>query len=693
MKTKKQQYILRILRRQINNFCFLILLFSFQNENNAQNTKLPTLENMPKSTKKCYLLGLEAYKSNDFFLALKYFEAIEAKGFRSQEERFLFVQILEKVGYYEKAVEQCEILEKEKFKNPLLNYFMALNLMRLVRTSQALDYIKFFLKSKEVRSEYPKETKHLQELKKYLESENAKNDTIIASVYNITENINTPATEFAPIILQDGLLFGSQGIDGIQFYNAKYASKADIPTTRKLYFSKGEKMNLSKPKAFPIEIIGYEISSICFDLSQRIAFLSACKYNEKLQKYTCELFISRKNDKVKDSAFWTTPIPIESLNLPDVSNTHVTFGYDLLREKSMLYFASDRPGGRGGFDIWYSYYNPKNQQLGQAIHGGGKINTTRDDYAPFFHVPTNTLYFSTNGRGGFGGFDIFKSTLLNGAFQEVTLLGAEINSHQDDLFFVTDKNVEYGYLVSNRYSENSFINPHCCDDIFYWDKSKKDTVKKRNIEISLKDKNNNSISPVRYHLTEIDSNKNRIPIENKLVEDRIVLENLKQNATYEVDLFSKNFYRKKIDIPKTNDSFKKYEIILDSINYNPIILPLVEFDFDSFSLTPIARQIIDSLVYPVLINNPSLVIELSAHTDSRGTDLYNETLSTKRAQAIRRYLIYSRDIDEKRLKAVGYGEFVPIAPNENEDGTDNPEGRQRNRRCEFRILRDEVDDF
>jgi outer membrane protein OmpA-like peptidoglycan-associated protein len=73
--------------------------------------------------------------------------------------------------------------------------------------------------------------------------------------------------------------------------------------------------------------------------------------------------------------------------------------------------------------------------------------------------------------------------------------------------------------------------------------------------------------------------------------------------------------------------------------------------------------------------------------------LYNETLSTKRAQAIKRYLIYSRDIDEKRLKAVGYGEFVPIAPNENEDGTDNIEGRQRNRRCEFRILRDEVDDF
>jgi outer membrane protein OmpA-like peptidoglycan-associated protein len=86
------------------------------------------------------------------------------------------------------------------------------------------------------------------------------------------------------------------------------------------------------------------------------------------------------------------------------------------------------------------------------------------------------------------------------------------------------------------------------------------------------------------------------------------------------------------------------------------------------------------------------VIELSAHTDSRGTDEYNEILSEKRAKSMKEFLQNYREINPKRLKAKGYGEYVPIAPNDNPDGTDNPEGRQRNRRCEFRILEEEFYD-
>jgi outer membrane protein OmpA-like peptidoglycan-associated protein len=96
---------------------------------------------------------------------------------------------------------------------------------------------------------------------------------------------------------------------------------------------------------------------------------------------------------------------------------------------------------------------------------------------------------------------------------------------------------------------------------------------------------------------------------------------------------------------------------------------------------------------PVLIANPTLKIELSAHTDSRGTDEYNETLSQRRAEAIRYYLIDNKKIYPERLTSKGYGEYVPLAPNENPDGTDNAEGRQRNRRCEFRILLEEYDPY
>ena len=176
-------------------------------------------------------------------------------------------------------------------------------------------------------------------------------------------------------------------------------------------------------------------------------------------------------------------------------------------------------------------------------------------------------------------------------------------------------------------------------------------------------------------------------------EREAIVKDLISNTNYELTVHAPQYYRKKSNIHFIGDSELIVEFELDQIDYNPILLPLVEFEFDSFTLTSEARHIIDSLVVPVLRSNPTLKIELSAHTDSRGTDEYNETLSQRRAEAIRFYLIDNKKIYPERLKSKGYGEYVPVAANENADGTDNPEGRQRNRRCEFRILLDEYDPF
>jgi outer membrane protein OmpA-like peptidoglycan-associated protein len=181
-------------------------------------------------------------------------------------------------------------------------------------------------------------------------------------------------------------------------------------------------------------------------------------------------------------------------------------------------------------------------------------------------------------------------------------------------------------------------------------------------------------------------------LENKSVKDSAVIEDLRHKSHYEIEVFNNKFYRKKITKRTLEDSLYHISITLDSIDFRPILLPLIEFDFDSFVINNESRYIVDSLVYPVLLANPTLVIELSAHTDSRGTDEYNEILSEKRAQSMKEFLQNYREINPKRLKAKGYGEYVPIAPNENPDGTDYPEGRQRNRRCEFRILDEEFYD-
>jgi outer membrane protein OmpA-like peptidoglycan-associated protein len=99
-----------------------------------------------------------------------------------------------------------------------------------------------------------------------------------------------------------------------------------------------------------------------------------------------------------------------------------------------------------------------------------------------------------------------------------------------------------------------------------------------------------------------------------------------------------------------------------------------------------SMMVIDTTIFEILKTNPQIIAEIGSHTDSRGSDVYNQKLSQKRAQSVVDYLVTEKGIERKRLKAKGYGEKSPMAPNENADGTDDPVGRQMNRRTEFRVI-------
>jgi OOP family OmpA-OmpF porin len=115
------------------------------------------------------------------------------------------------------------------------------------------------------------------------------------------------------------------------------------------------------------------------------------------------------------------------------------------------------------------------------------------------------------------------------------------------------------------------------------------------------------------------------------------------------------------------------------------VLEGILYDFDSANLTQSAKESLDTGLYPIMIENPQIVIELSSHTDAKGSDAYNLKLSKERAKSVVDYMI-SNGIDSRRLTDAGYGESKPIAANENPDGSDNPEGRALNRRTEFEII-------
>jgi outer membrane protein OmpA-like peptidoglycan-associated protein len=117
----------------------------------------------------------------------------------------------------------------------------------------------------------------------------------------------------------------------------------------------------------------------------------------------------------------------------------------------------------------------------------------------------------------------------------------------------------------------------------------------------------------------------------------------------------------------------------------PIRIPNIQYEFDKSNIVEASKVAIDTTVLSLMIANPELIIEIQSHTDSKGSDKYNEKLSQQRAESLMAYLV-SKGILSERLKAKGYGESKPIAPNENADGSDNPEGRAQKRRTDIKII-------
>jgi outer membrane protein OmpA-like peptidoglycan-associated protein len=117
----------------------------------------------------------------------------------------------------------------------------------------------------------------------------------------------------------------------------------------------------------------------------------------------------------------------------------------------------------------------------------------------------------------------------------------------------------------------------------------------------------------------------------------------------------------------------------------PIRIPNIQYAFGKSDIVESSKLAIDSTVLKLMLANPEIIIEIQSHTDGKGTEIYNEKLSQKRAEGLVKYLL-GKGIAPIRLRAKGYGESKPIAPNEDADGSDNPEGRAKNRRTDFKIV-------
>jgi outer membrane protein OmpA-like peptidoglycan-associated protein/Tol biopolymer transport system component len=503
------------------------------------------------------------------------------------------------------------------------------------------------------------------------------------------ESINTGASEYSPVFLNNELYFTSSRGDG-KIYEAEGKPFTDLYKVS----SKGANVDVNTVAKLPDGINDNVRNEGCITFSPDGKTMVFAKGNSEKKKgggADVDLYISRFRNNV-----WSEPIPInintqfKNESDPDARNFSWDSTPTFSPDGRTLYFASNRKGGYGGTDL-YSAQMDSRGRFTRVRNLGAEINTPGDEMFPYVAEDAK-LYFASDGHAGYGGLDLFVVKRANGKTQ-IENLGQPINSVGDDFGIFLFK-PDRGFFASNRDGGKgdddiyTFINedPNLKVVNYYlqgvsYTKDKSDKLQiLGNTKVSLLDSRGDVMQD---YLT---GNDGKFLFR--------VYENEDYNLTAETDGYLKKrqtytMKGKSVDPNSLKELLTNITldttIILDKIELNKIfILENIYFDFDMANIRPDAGVELDKLVQ-LLVDNPEIKIELSSHTDSVGSHSYNLELSQRRAESSVRYLI-QRGIAPDRLVAKGYGEEKPIARNTNPDGTDNPRGRDKNRRTEFKIL-------
>jgi outer membrane protein OmpA-like peptidoglycan-associated protein/tetratricopeptide (TPR) repeat protein len=398
---------------------------------------------------------------------------------------------------------------------------------------------------------------------------------------------------------------------------------------------------------------------------------------------------------------WEPPVHMNKNINTKFHESSVSLTFDGKR----MYFVSDKDGGYGDRDIYYSEIDI-NGEWGVSKNIGPEINTKYAEEAVFVHPDGVTMYFSSKGHNAMGGYDIFRTRLVGGKWQKPENMGYPINGPDDDVFFVVSGSGNRAYFASAKaggYGDKDIYK------ITFLGAEKAPILNTQDQLISvvanpvnnfkaeaLLEVKSSKLTLLKGVVSDAQSGKplgSSIDLINN--EKDQVLATFKSNSStgkYLVTLPSGGnygiavrqegymFHSENFNIPDTL-SFQEFvlDVKLKKIEVgNSVVLKNIFFDFDQSNIKAESINELNRLV-KLLKDNPKVKVEISSHTDDIGSEDYNQKLSESRCKSVIDYII-SKGITANRVIAKGYGETKPIAKNDTE------EGRQNNRRTEFKIL-------
>ncbi len=390
--------------------------------------------------------------------------------------------------------------------------------------------------------------------------------------------------------------------------------------------------------------------------------------NEKMNEIfftRCKNYKSKKGDdeKVKSCQIWSSKKRGNAYGdaiMLEIGNDSVIVAHPTLTNKDQtIYFVSNMKGGQGGKDIWTADYDKKKKQWINVRALGPEVNTPGDELYPFVHAD-GTLYFSSNGHVGIGGFDIFKVEKLEDGWGPVENMKVPINSSADDIAITFQRDAEKGYLTSNRNGGRgrmdvwSFNLPKLVLFVTGVVKDKQTKVFLPDSKVTMTGSDGSSVEAITdetgaYKFKLLPNTTYQIQADNELTEPNQFGVETKVYFASEKALLST------IGVEESKTFIQDLE--LEKIPDDGIELPNIVYAFNKWELLATSKLKLNKLV-ETMEANPTLVIELGSHTDYRGSAPYNRDLAQKRAESAVNYLI-SKGVDKNRMTAKGYGEDAP----------------------------------
>ncbi len=486
--------------------------------------------------------------------------------------------------------------------------------------------------------------------------------------------INCITTDMSPKVLRGGrIIYGSLAHDTATFITQNdkdYYSK--IFTARK----QGKDWVEITKLPFPPNDAKNHTGNAILSTDENTMYFTKCDQSE-IQKMKCKIFRC-----TKQGAEWSNPEDLKEINSPTNTTTEPAFGQDK-DGKPVLYFVSDR-GGKGGMDIFYAPMLDGGK-FGPVKNAGTEVNTPGDDMTPFYDFKNKTLYFSTDGRPSLGGLDVYKISGTPDAWGVASNVGAPVNSQADDIYYALDENGKKGFVVSNRIGTKTIRGETSGDDI--WSVAVKEDIVIRGIFALRTDPTKKPVEGIdasMYHV----NNTNFEFMSNTLTTKDPFYFTLKRGQQYKINGNKDGLWPSVENITLKEDEERDtvdYVFLIDPIIRKHIKIENIYFAFDKSNVIDFYKEKMDSVI-SVMMQNPGYSVEVEGHTDSKGSDQYNEKLSQRRADEASSYL-ESKGITKERIVTKAMGKSLPLVPND-KDGQDDPEGRAQNRRVVFKIIPD-----